>query len=179
MWRQSSTEERPLAATPCDYLVGVNNTGSKNEFSYLCGSEEGANAMAASSSPQPSGAAVCGDKHRQDGYRRQGADRASRGGRRRLWIGAPPGGLPCEPRGAPPLLDRRGLAATRRGMTSRGIPLPPSPPEWGGEKSGKMRSLAACLRIFFFLRPCLVPKKICKIFQIPRHIESLDACMKY
>jgi len=30
-----------------------------------------------------------------------------------------------------------------------------------------------------FLRPCLLPKKICKIFQIPRHIKSLDACMKY
>jgi len=29
------------------------------------------------------------------------------------------------------------------------------------------------------LRPCLVPKKFCKIFQIPRHIESLDTCMKY
>jgi len=27
--------------------------------------------------------------------------------------------------------------------------------------------------------PCLVPKKFCKIFQIPRHIESLDTCMKY
>jgi len=23
------------------------------------------------------------------------------------------------------------------------------------------------------------PKKFCKIFQIPRHIESLDACIKY
>ena len=28
-------------------------------------------------------------------------------------------------------------------------------------------------------RPCLVLKKICKIFQIFRHIESLDVCMKY
>jgi hypothetical protein len=28
-------------------------------------------------------------------------------------------------------------------------------------------------------RSCLVPRKFCKIFQIPRHIESLDACMKY
>jgi len=28
-------------------------------------------------------------------------------------------------------------------------------------------------------RPCLVPKKFCKIFQILRHIESLDACMEY
>ena len=27
--------------------------------------------------------------------------------------------------------------------------------------------------------PCLVPKKFCKIFQIPRHIESLDVCMEY
>jgi hypothetical protein len=27
--------------------------------------------------------------------------------------------------------------------------------------------------------PCLVPKKFCKIFQIPRHIESLDTCIKY
>jgi len=25
----------------------------------------------------------------------------------------------------------------------------------------------------------LVPKKFCKIFQIPRHIESLDACIEY
>ena len=29
------------------------------------------------------------------------------------------------------------------------------------------------------LRPCLVPKKFYKIFQILRHIESLDACMEY
>ena len=28
-------------------------------------------------------------------------------------------------------------------------------------------------------RPCLVPKRFCKIFQISRHIKSLDACMKY
>jgi len=28
-------------------------------------------------------------------------------------------------------------------------------------------------------RPCLLPKKFCKIFQILRHIESLDACMEY
>jgi len=27
--------------------------------------------------------------------------------------------------------------------------------------------------------PCLVPKKFYKIFQISRHIESLDACMYY
>ena len=31
----------------------------------------------------------------------------------------------------------------------------------------------------FIPRPCLVPKKFCKIFQILRHIESLDVCMKY
>ena len=29
------------------------------------------------------------------------------------------------------------------------------------------------------LGPCLVSKKFCKIFQIPRHIESLYVCMKY
>ena len=29
------------------------------------------------------------------------------------------------------------------------------------------------------LRPSLVPKKFCKIFQILRHIKSLDTCMKY
>ena len=28
-------------------------------------------------------------------------------------------------------------------------------------------------------RPCLVPQKFCKTFHIPRHIESLDVCMKY
>jgi len=28
-------------------------------------------------------------------------------------------------------------------------------------------------------KSCLVPKKFCKIFQIHRHIESLDVCMKY
>ena len=28
-------------------------------------------------------------------------------------------------------------------------------------------------------RPCLVPKKFSKIFQISRHIESLDTCMEY
>ena len=30
-----------------------------------------------------------------------------------------------------------------------------------------------------YIRPCLVCKKFCKIFQIPHHIESLDTCMKY
>ena len=30
-----------------------------------------------------------------------------------------------------------------------------------------------------WLRPCLVPKKFCRVFQIPRHIESLDTCMEY
>jgi len=29
------------------------------------------------------------------------------------------------------------------------------------------------------LGPCLLPKKFCKIFQIPRHIEFLDTYMKY
>ena len=33
--------------------------------------------------------------------------------------------------------------------------------------------------IIEYLRPCLVPQKFCKIFQIPRHIESLDVCMEY
>ena len=28
-------------------------------------------------------------------------------------------------------------------------------------------------------RPCLVLKKFCKIFQIFRHIESLDVCIEY
>ena len=28
-------------------------------------------------------------------------------------------------------------------------------------------------------RPCLVTQKFCKNFQILRHIESLDVCMKY
>jgi len=34
--------------------------------------------------------------------------------------------------------------------------------------------LCSCL-----LSPCLVFKKFYKIFQISRHIESLDACMEY
>jgi hypothetical protein len=29
------------------------------------------------------------------------------------------------------------------------------------------------------LRSCLVPRKFCKIIQIPRHIESLDTCMRH
>jgi len=33
--------------------------------------------------------------------------------------------------------------------------------------------------LFDTLRPCLVPRKFCKIFHIPRHIESLDAYMEY
>ena len=49
--------------------------------------------------------------------------------------------------------------------------------------SRKFFSLATVIFLFVFsnfcLRPCLVPKKFCKIFQIPRHIESLDVCMKY
>jgi len=32
---------------------------------------------------------------------------------------------------------------------------------------------------FSFIRPCLVPQKFCKIFQILRHIESLDVYMEY
>ena len=42
--------------------------------------------------------------------------------------------------------------------------------------TGRWRSstiLRACLG------PCLLHKKFCKIFQISRHIESLDVCMKY
>ena len=35
----------------------------------------------------------------------------------------------------------------------------------------------ACLVSGF--RPCLVPKKFYKIFQISRHIESLDAYIEY
>ena len=35
------------------------------------------------------------------------------------------------------------------------------------------------LFLIFFLRPRLVPRNFCKIFHIPRHIESLDACMEY
>jgi len=31
----------------------------------------------------------------------------------------------------------------------------------------------------YTLGPCLVPRKFYKIFHIPRHIESLDTCMKY
>ena len=37
-------------------------------------------------------------------------------------------------------------------------------------------------RLYLYLtkvRPCLVPRKFCKIFHIPRHIESLDTCMEY
>ena len=30
-----------------------------------------------------------------------------------------------------------------------------------------------------FSRPCLVPNKFCKLFQIFHHIEFLDACMEY
>ena len=35
------------------------------------------------------------------------------------------------------------------------------------------------LLLVYGIRPCLVPKKFCKIFQIFRHIESLDVCMEY
>ena len=31
----------------------------------------------------------------------------------------------------------------------------------------------------FVLRPCLFPRKFCKIFHIFRHIESLDAYIEY
>jgi len=31
----------------------------------------------------------------------------------------------------------------------------------------------------FLFGPCLVPRKFCKIFQILRHIKSLDAYIKY
>jgi len=34
-------------------------------------------------------------------------------------------------------------------------------------------------RDHFPLGLCLLPRKFCKIFHILRHIESLDACMKY
>jgi len=34
-------------------------------------------------------------------------------------------------------------------------------------------------KIFRELNKALVPEKFCKIFQILRHIESLDVCMEY
>jgi len=30
-----------------------------------------------------------------------------------------------------------------------------------------------------YIGPCLVSRKFCKIFQISRHIESLDTCIEY
>jgi len=36
---------------------------------------------------------------------------------------------------------------------------------------------ALCSKALF--KALFSSKKICKIFQIPRHIESLDACMDY
>jgi hypothetical protein len=61
-------------------------------------------------------------------------------------------------------------------------------PGWAGRGSldrrmdGRTHALAihtcACERKTL-VRPCLVLKKICKIFQISRHIKSLDACIKY
>ena len=46
--------------------------------------------------------------------------------------------------------------------------------------SNKNESATVAKSEFFSqLRPCLVSKKFCKIFQIPRHIESLDACIEY
>jgi len=30
-----------------------------------------------------------------------------------------------------------------------------------------------------YIRPCLFPPKIQKLFKIPRHIESLDVCIEY
>ena len=32
---------------------------------------------------------------------------------------------------------------------------------------------------YISFRPCLVPKKFCKIFQVLCHIKSLDVCMEY
>ena len=43
---------------------------------------------------------------------------------------------------------------------------------------GQLANYTSTLSIFrsckHILRPCLVPQKFYKIFQIPRHIESLD-----
>ena len=60
-----------------------------------------------------------------------------------------------------------------------------------GVKSLNEHSTSTCIQFYSgsqfpissrtdaILRPCLVPNKFCKIFQIPRHIEYLDACMEY
>jgi len=46
---------------------------------------------------------------------------------------------------------------------------------WAGQETPWTQALTSCGTP----RPCLVPRKICKIFQILRHIESLEVCMKY
>ena len=55
-------------------------------------------------------------------------------------------------------------------------------------KRNHMRAFGTKDKVFTFnfsrkykimLGPCLVSKKFCKIFQILRHIESLNACMEY
>ena len=45
----------------------------------------------------------------------------------------------------------------------------------GGAEGAEEQSVAVVEE----LGPCLLPKKFCKIFQIPRHIKSLDACIEY
>ena len=49
--------------------------------------------------------------------------------------------------------------------------------EWCGRAGVEGKKTTGAPETSF--RPCLVPRKFCKIFHIPRHIESLDACMKY
>jgi hypothetical protein len=47
--------------------------------------------------------------------------------------------------------------------------------------SGRSSTIGHCFGGYTVvgIRPCLLPKKFYKIFQIPRHIESLEACMEY
>ena len=55
------------------------------------------------------------------------------------------------------------------------------PALWEGQQVRRPWALAAWgpNARYVYSRLCLVPKKFCKIFQIPSHIESLDACIEY
>jgi len=48
--------------------------------------------------------------------------------------------------------------------------------QWKKTRSRRSKHMGASAKVQW---PRLVPKKTCKIFQIPRHIKSLDVCIKY
>ena len=76
------------------------------------------------------------------------------------------------------------LPGRARAAGTAGVSAQPAAMPWATDRmTGSLRHASSEMspphRDFEAIQPCLVPEKNCKIFQISRHIESLDVCMEY